>query len=381
MHPKTPDFKVRVRIVCGEPVHQWILGKFALRLEHYLKESGVDVDIDYEPDPAADVNHYIIYIQYKGVETPGITTSMITHIDNSAKLNMLKDQLKKVDMGICMSGDTRNFLIKNGLPANRLSYISPAHDEVIKPRKRVIGITCRVQDDGRKREHLLKDISNVIDSDLFSFKIMGDGWEKYVDLLRSRGFDVEYHNAFIYELYTTLIPSFDYYLYMGMDEGQMGCIDALAAGVECIVTRQGYHLDMLDGIRYTFVTKEELLGVFEEIQAELKKKIDTVKFWTWPYYAQKHLEMWEYLVAQSKGENAQVIDRGYSDGVLSITDKIEEGDTAALDKMRSGAALKANYVAHTYHSKKKQFASWIKTKGIAGTVKHIWEKSIEKIFK
>jgi hypothetical protein len=372
---------MRVRIVCGEPVHQWILGKFAIKLEYYLKEMGVDVDISDTPDPLADVNHYIIYIQYKGIASNGINTLMITHIDNSQKLSLLKKQLNTVEMGICMSGDTRDFLINNDLPANKLNFISPAHDEIISPRKRVIGVTCRVQDDGRKREFLLKDIGNAIDNKLFCFKIMGDGWDMYVDFLRNNGFDVEYHDAFNYQLYTELIPTFDYYLYMGMDEGQMGCIDAIAAGVDAIVTHQGYHIEMLEGIKYTFKTKQELIDIFKLIQTGLKQKIDVVKYWTWPFYAEKHLELWKYLIAIKNNTVLTVQPKDYVDGIFSIGGSSTVFKTNASQKVKSNLQLKLNYLSHTYLSSKKTVQNLLKTKGIIGAAKYLWVKSIAKLTK
>jgi len=61
--------------------------------------------------------------------------------------------------------------------------------------------------------------------------------------MRKNFFEVEYHENFDYEVYKELIPTLDYYLYVGKDEGQMGFIDALAAGIPTIVTPQGFHLD------------------------------------------------------------------------------------------------------------------------------------------
>lgn len=46
------------------------------------------------------------------------------------------------------------------------------------------------------------------------------------------GFQVDYYSEFIYEEYLKLMPSLDYYLFWGFDEGSMGYLDALRAGVK-----------------------------------------------------------------------------------------------------------------------------------------------------
>ena len=45
----------------------------------------------------------------------------------------------------------------------------------------------------------------------------------------------------------------------------MPFLDALAAGVETIVTRQGFHLDIEDGITHGFLTGPELIEIFREL--------------------------------------------------------------------------------------------------------------------
>ena len=48
------------------------------------------------------------------------------------------------------------------------------------------------------------------------------------------------------------VPYFDYYFYPGLDEGSLGTLDALAAGVKTIVTNQGFHLDLTNGVTHGF---------------------------------------------------------------------------------------------------------------------------------
>jgi len=310
---------MRVRIVCYEDPSTWILGKFAIKLEQHLKKMGIQVDISDRTDSDADINHHIIYNGFNNQKS-SIDTLMITHIDNISKMNLLKKQLKVAEIGICMSNETMNNLSNLGVSRDKLCFINPAHDGNIKPKPKVIGITSRVQADGRKREYFVEKLAKEISPEYFSFKIMGDGWNYQVNELRLRGFLVEYIDHFDYDLYTQLIPTIDYYLYMGQDEGQMGFIDALSAGVETIVTPQGYHLDAIGGISYPFSTYEELLSAFKVIEASRKKLINSVAKWNWIDYTKKHVEIWEYLLSKKEVNLGYINKSNYADGLNTVSE-------------------------------------------------------------
>ena len=288
---------MKVRIVCYEELNAWILGKFALRLSENLKQMRVDVDIAKVPNPYADINHHIIYYNYDGAKTT-TETVMITHIDTPEKVSQLSRQLVLAEMGICMSNDTVQKLAGQGLPRHKLCFVNPAHDQVMKPRKTVVGITSKVQPSGCKRESMLIQLGEFISPDDFKFMIMGSGWEPVIKKLKQKGFEVEYLPRFDYKKYVKWMPAFDYYLYMGQDEGSMGFIDALAAGVPTIVTPQGYHLDVIDGISYSFNEIDEMVNVFQEIAGLKKKRVQSVSTWTWADYARKHLLIWQYVLAR-----------------------------------------------------------------------------------
>ena len=95
---------MKINLICNINDNQWILGKFARKLKEHLVLKGHDTEITTSIDFNADVNHYLLYLDYK--YTPNlITTVMITHIDNSIKLNFLKaispsSQLLKIKVQI-----------------------------------------------------------------------------------------------------------------------------------------------------------------------------------------------------------------------------------------------------------------------------------------
>lgn len=287
---------MRIRIVCYEEVNSWILGKFARKLHEALLHLGVEATIAKGPDPSADINHHIIYLDYIENNATPLDTLMITHLDSREKLAQVKKQLRVARAGICMSQETMNLLVSYGIDPAKVCYVLPAHDGAIHIKKICVGITSKVHRDGRKRQYLLLKLTDTISPAYFRFKVMGIGWQPVVQQLQRKGFEVEYYDAFDYETYRQMIPTLDYYLYMGLDEGSMGFIDALAAGVKTIVTPQGYHLEAAHGITHAFTTAEELIRIFSAIEQEKKLLVDSVRHWTWEAYARKHLDCWRYLL-------------------------------------------------------------------------------------
>lgn len=304
-----------VRLICRDD--GWIFTKFAQKMQEHLELKGVKAVIGECADINADINHYIAYAQYEPLRDTH-DTLMITHIDSVNKMNLLKHQLTVARMGICMSRDTMNYLTNCGLPRERLCYINPAQDGMMKIKKYVIGITHRTYDrmDHRKRAGALIDICRALDPAFFYFKIMGAGWNKIVEQMRAMGFEVDYYPDFDYQTYTKLMTSLDYFLYWGFDEGSMGYLDALAAGVETIVTPQGYHLDIQDGITHSGRVIQDFVNILMELQNRRKKRVQSVEGLTWDSYVDKHLAVWNYLLGNE--DMAYESQHMYEDGIFSV---------------------------------------------------------------
>lgn len=297
---------MKVNLISYENVHEWILGKFALRMNDHLLSLGIQSVISSTPDPEADINHHIYYEHVNPDHNRrSVETMMITHIDQDKKLHKLRQQLRTIDAGICMSRGTMNMLVAQGLAKDRLTWVQTPQDGLIKPRPKIIGITTRLYSDGRKREFLVDKLVATLDPSIFSFVIMGDGWETRVTRMKDAGFSVSWSPGFDLAAYQRLIPALDYYLYTGEDEGQIGVLDALAAGVSVITTPQGYHLDVSPGaIPYFFKSESELLSIFESMSEEIRKRTGSVHDWTWENYTKKHLEIWLHLLNQKQGKPA-----------------------------------------------------------------------------
>lgn len=302
-----------INIICDD--QGWILRKFALKLCSELEKQGYRCSIATCVNPKADMNHHVTYSTCNSVAAIN-ETFMITHIDSYNKIEKLKYNLKNAMMGICMSRETMEKLTAYGIPREKLCYINPAQDGVIEPKKYVLGITSKTHVDHRKSEYALIDICKAISPVYFTFKIMGSGWEDIVEETRGMGFEIEYYNEFDYDKYTKLMPSLDYYLYWGFDEGSMGYLDALRAGIGTIVTPQGYHLDVKDGIKYACRTIPDFVDTLLELQSAREKTVRSVEEWTWRNFADKHIEVWNYLLGNE--ENIYRNQHRYEDGIFSV---------------------------------------------------------------
>lgn len=304
-----------VNLVCGDT--GWILRKFADRMKQYLEESEIKVSISAESRADVDINHHIqggSYYPYPN------DTLMITHLDDYKKVAVLRKQLEVARIGICMSRDTLEMLKGHGIPANKLCYINPAQDGVIKPKKYKIGITHRCYDtyDVRKRADAILDIVEGVNSEYFKFIIMGSGWNRIIKALQEKGFEVEYYDEFVYDTYTTIMQEIDYYLYIGFDEGSMGYLDALAAGAGTIVTPQGFHLDVDCDIDYPCRNVAQFRNAFVDLQKKRMRRTEAVREWTWRNYVDKHMEIWDYILMRRDLGQLFCNQLKYEDGIYSL---------------------------------------------------------------
>ena len=298
---------MKICLVCYEELEYGIIGKFAKKMHSELIDLGVDVSIKSEIDPNADINHHLVYLGFKTGKSK-LDTLMVTHVDSMAKVNLLKKQVSDGAVGICMSFETMANMVNYNIDKDRLCVINPAQDDVIRPRKLVIGITSKLYNDGRKEEGAIKKIVKEINHDDYKFVIMGSGWNDIILEMRESGFEVDYYEQFDYEKYTQIVPVFDYYLYVGHDEGSMGYLDALAADVQTVVTPQGYHLDVENGINYSIDNYKDVISVFKGISRKRAYRVGRIKELTWKNYAKKHLEIWEHLLEGSSESSFNSVD-------------------------------------------------------------------------
>lgn len=310
---------LRVRLVSYDE-NGWILTKFAKRMEENLLKMGIDVDVKSYVDPDADINHHIAHHPYEPIHNYG-DTLMLTHLMDYALIDRVKKQMDVASMGICMSLETMNMLVANGISRQKLCYVNPAHDGKAQISKINLGITHKSHDeiDHRKNINAVLEICDAISPVYFEFTIMGRGWDNTVKQMREKGFQVKYYNEFEYDIYMNeVMPSLDYYLFWGYDEGSMGFLDALAAGVRTIVTPQGFHLDYHNAITHPCRTIPEFISTLKDIQHDKEMLVESVKDYTWYEYTRKHVEIWNYITKRVTFSDLMKNRHMYNDGIFSV---------------------------------------------------------------
>ena len=305
MEDNESPIHLRVRLVIND--RGWILEKMARRLLEHLPRWNVQADIASHPSTTADINHWMLYYDMGG-RLVSRNTLAITHVDRLAKLQVLKRRLKSANMGICMSRMTLEQLISLGVPRDKLCFITPGHDNILKPKRIVIGITSQIRADGAKREHVLIEVAKAMRLDYFHFEIIGPNWEKIIPFFEVAGATVNYYpgeykknNEEHLRVISDRIRGFDYYLYMGWDEGSMGILDALTVGIPTIVTPQGFHLDIDGGITHAFTDAEELIEILKKLESGNRARVLAVSQLTWTEYARQHAILWRLIVQNENG--------------------------------------------------------------------------------
>lgn len=282
---------MKVHIINWEQAfNDGILSKFARKMVDELeKVEGIEVTHGNYPNPEADVNHHINYLPYKHTGTKN--TLMVTHIWEGYKLDSLREDLDgspdAADLGICMSTDMRDSLIKWGLDEKKLPVILPAHDGIPR-RHQIVAILTNVYPDGCKRAEMFTELAKTLDNNKWAFRIMGSGWEDILVPLVAKGLQCDYFPQFEPENHKLILESSDYCLYFGKDEGSMAILDAKNAGLKLITTNQGFHKDI--DIDYPFDTQEELNEIFAKLS------VNPVEGWTWKKYVQEHIDLWQKLL-------------------------------------------------------------------------------------
>ena len=302
---------MQVRLILHPENRGWILEKFAVRLAENLNALGVAADISDRPSPAATINHWMLYLLCDP-GAAGLSTMLITHVDHLSKYLKVRECLQTVRVGICLSQMTLEELARRGIDRRKLCYVLPGHDGLAKPRRLSIAITSRVYGDGRKREGFLARLADEMPLDPFHFEIVGGGWSEIAKKLQAAGATVnEWKESQNYEqdyqLVLERLQQCDYYLYVGMDEGSTGLLDALAAGLQTIVTKQGFHLDIEAGITHGFVEFDEFLDIFKQLTHERDVRRHGVEALTWRAYAQNHLKVWQALTDGWNGDFSSLL--------------------------------------------------------------------------
>ena len=226
----------KAHLVLAQDNRSWIIEKMAARIAEYSPEFGFEVSTGEAERADADINHWMSYA-FANVPHNTPATMLITHLDDPYKVSLVKSELTSgVDVGIALSSHTCDMLVAAGVKRDAMAFAVPGHDFAASPRRVVIGLTTRLYADGRKREFMLVELAQKMKLDRFRFEIFGLGWEDVIPKLEAAGAEVAYwpgSDDFRSDYVEMMahVPMFDYYLYLGRDEGSLGPLDALPAAV------------------------------------------------------------------------------------------------------------------------------------------------------
>lgn len=339
----------------------WIIEKMAARIAEHAPAFGFEVSIGEAERPDADINHWMSYV-FANVPHNTPATMLITHLDDPYKIGLVKGELATgVDVGIALSSHTCDMLVEAGADPSSLAFVVPGHDFAAQPRRVVIGLTTRLYADGRKRESMLLDLAQAMRLDRFRFEIFGLGWEHVIPTLEAAGAEVGYWPGTDdfradYAEMMAHVRQFDYYLYLGRDEGSLGTLDALAAGVKTIVTPQGFHVDLPGGITHPVWSQEDIEKLFREIGAEAERRAAAVAGLTWQAYAEAHAIIWNAILDGRKGAIAGLLaaHRGFR---ARDIEPISEGRATMLRRLISPYRIRS---AISHIPLLKPVRAWIK---------------------
>lgn len=351
----------QVHLVLTPDNKSWIIEKMAGRIAEHAPEFGFEVSTGESERPDADLNHWMSYA-FANVPHRTPATMLITHLDDPYKVGLVKNELASgVDIGIALSSHTVDMLTAAGAAPESLAFAVPGHDFAAAPRRIVIGLTTRLYPDGRKREAMLIALASHMRLDRFRFEIFGSGWDEVIPRLEAAGAEVRYWPGTSdfradYLKMVQHIPGFDYYLYLGRDEGSLGTLDALAAGVKTIVTPQGFHVDLPGGITHPVWSQEDLEKVFATLDRELALRTAAVEALSWRTYAQAHTIVWRAILQGRKSEIAHelIAMRGALGRDL---EPISEGRGAMIGRLLSPYRIRS---ALSHVPMLKPIRAWIK---------------------
>ena len=275
-----------------------IISQIALNLYKALSEiEFVEVDLQTRPSTGYDVIHHFIYTM-AAPTTASATTAMVTHVDSRSKLVKVKSLLNNEVGAICMSQHTKEFINfeLNKLFADKLHVVSPIPMIGEIKRKIRLAYVSNSYSDGRKRESLLIEFLTKVDPEWLQISLMGIGLEAVHEALFDNSIETVYTNYFDITKYNELLRSCDYFIYLGLDEGAISILDAVAAGVKVITTNQGFHREIKSS-RVNFV---ESADDFRNIlNGEISEKIaqrNGSRYGQWNNFALQHLQIWRRML-------------------------------------------------------------------------------------
>ena len=108
----------------------------------------------------------------------------------------------------------------------------------------------------------------------------------------------------------------DYYVNLGWDEGSLASLDAFVSRTKMILSAQGYHLNIPDAESHFFTEYWEFQNIISGISDNFHQKQKSADLMSWTSYAEKHISIWEELLANGKLDSS--LNYNYGKGSLTF---------------------------------------------------------------
>ncbi|PLX79996.1 MAG: hypothetical protein C0616_09430 [Desulfuromonas sp.] len=239
---------------------------------------------------SAQIVYFINYGYYRQVGKETITIANFTHFNPNFLAKEFEEVARKVDHCVAVSNGTAKVLYELGIPKEKVSVIIVGADESFRP-KVTLGIVGRVYPDGRKGEHLLRQLleDKEVMSDL-QIVSANSGWGVPVWNLPSLG---DFYRSIDY----LLIPSL-------IEGGPVPFMEALACGTLSITPAIGVvpgfsHIEYQVGDFQSL--KEVVLREKESLLEQRTAYNSEIKNNNWATWAEEHVRLFERLLKEKKG--------------------------------------------------------------------------------
>src|SRR5437867_9482893 len=137
---------LKINFVVPSTTRGWVIEKMALRTVEALRGL-CEVTLTETQDPIADINHWAHYLhlwRWHGRDTAihgkSKASFWVTHIDDSFKLQIVRELCAAGKAAICLSSDLAAALDAEHLRSEFISWALPGSDAGRIPPKIVIGL-------------------------------------------------------------------------------------------------------------------------------------------------------------------------------------------------------------------------------------------------
>ncbi len=300
---------MRVSIV--EPYHSHAMRRPAEVIAQSLSRLGAKVSIDDKPDLSADIMYHCPWHTLVARERGDAAKHVMlyTHCNPGMEDDLL-EACKNANAVVAMSFAGRKELIDLGVTPEKLIVI-PMGTDGFTPRKIKVGVVGAVQPNGRKREHLLTDMSWLEDLSAYHFMIVGKGWEPTVKTLQNNGVSVTYSPELSDADMRYFYQQIDVLVVTGyLEGGPMPLLEALASGTPVLTPRFGYAADISLGYQNYYLNAAELLRHLNRQFANPQRdRVEIASMYRWADFAEEHVALFERLTGEVLAEKSAELER------------------------------------------------------------------------